>query len=519
MELIKPLTERAGSSLAAALGRIPKTVDPRTGAPYVSRATVFVSHAWKYNFEELLEALEAHVASVEEPASVYFWLDVFVVNQHTNMDKPKIWWTVTFREAIRSIGETCLVLAPWDGPIPLTRAWCIWEIASVAQTGAHLGISLSPAQAASFEAVLEEDFDRLISSLSHVDVRRAEAFLPSDRDMILRAAEENVGLSLLNELVMGQLREWLVATARRAHAKLPEADVYLSKLHNGLIMLLREQHKLDEAETLCRAALKHTTDAFGTDHPDTYGSMSALAWVLKDKSNLVEAECLFRDALTGRRSCSSLGSQHATALMTVSDLAWVVKDQGRLEDAEALFREAYEGRRETLGEAHPDTLLSLTNLGWIMKDLGNLGAAEGIFRDALAGRRGTLGPCHRDTIMSMTNLGWVVKDQGKLAEAESLFREALESRRACEELGPRHPETWTAMTDLAWIVKDLGRLDESEVLFEAALDGRREALGPCHPGTISSMECLAIILQDQGKSERANALKVQASRAQRRKVV
>ena len=41
--------------------------------------------------------------------SVRLWNDLFVEEQ---------------------IDHTVLVLAPWDDPIPLTQAWCLWEIYS-----------------------------------------------------------------------------------------------------------------------------------------------------------------------------------------------------------------------------------------------------------------------------------------------------------------------------------------------------------------------------------------------------
>ena len=91
-------------------------------ASEVGLATVFVGHAWLYEFEWLVSALEA----AKMPASTRFWVDVAVVNQHVNSTKGFDWWSTTFRSAVGKIGTTLLVLAPWNAPIPLRRAWCIW---------------------------------------------------------------------------------------------------------------------------------------------------------------------------------------------------------------------------------------------------------------------------------------------------------------------------------------------------------------------------------------------------------
>lgn len=38
------------------------------------------------------------------------------------------WWSGAFRAAIRSFRHVVAVLDPWDGPVALTRAWCLWRV-------------------------------------------------------------------------------------------------------------------------------------------------------------------------------------------------------------------------------------------------------------------------------------------------------------------------------------------------------------------------------------------------------
>ena len=51
--------------------------DPNTGVPYTSSATVFVSHAWKYKFYEVVVAVMEQYASKHQ--DVYFWFDHFTI--------------------------------------------------------------------------------------------------------------------------------------------------------------------------------------------------------------------------------------------------------------------------------------------------------------------------------------------------------------------------------------------------------------------------------------------------------
>jgi hypothetical protein len=97
----------------------------------VGRARIFVSHAWKYRFADVLTALEAHVARLKAAADydgreIYLWFDICTVNEHTGVGGGGDSWASTFKAAVGAIAHTCLVLSPWDDPVVLTRSWCLW---------------------------------------------------------------------------------------------------------------------------------------------------------------------------------------------------------------------------------------------------------------------------------------------------------------------------------------------------------------------------------------------------------
>ena len=348
--IIKPLTRSAQSALVDALQR-PEMGSLGNKEHFTGRATIFVSHAWKYKFEQLIDALEAYAELLGDLEAARLWLDVFVVNQHASVDKPKIWWTKTFQNAIRSIGRTCLVLSPWNALIPLTRAWCIWEMASVAQTKTMLDIALSVDESADFERALQKDFKSIASSLSRIDIRWAEACYQSDKEMILNAAESTVGLSKLNEQVLGLMREWLAQAGRDALAKLPEEERGTSSLLCNLAGHLLDQGHLSESERLLRESvaarrrdsgerggtLDATREVLGAQHPDTLTSMNNLASVLYNQGKLAEAEGLLWEVLKAAREV--LGARHPDTMASMNNLANVLSAQGKLADAERLHRE------------------------------------------------------------------------------------------------------------------------------------------------------------------------------------
>ena len=91
---IKELEGTTTSDMLSIVKNITKTEESR-GSSYcqkllnnnktkalVGPATVFVSHAWKYNFAEFLSALETRFS--KEPEAL-LWIDIFSHNQHNEI--------------------------------------------------------------------------------------------------------------------------------------------------------------------------------------------------------------------------------------------------------------------------------------------------------------------------------------------------------------------------------------------------------------------------------------------------
>ena len=163
-----------------------------------------------------------------------------------------------------------------------------------------------------FEAALVDDFDPIQASLSKVDVRTAKCCNPEDTKAILDELEQGVGFVACNTLVLGLLREALVAQARAVLARLPVAE-------RGTSVLL-----------------------------------TCLGRLLKDTGQLKEARPLYEEVLQARRE--ALGDRHLETLISISNMGALLYGMGQLTEAMPLFEEALQGSRETLGDSHPHTL-------------------------------------------------------------------------------------------------------------------------------------------------------------------
>lgn len=118
---VKPKTKDSQQSYASLFRDIPNAFGP---------ATHFVSHAWKYTFADLISAIgifyDGLPQEVQNSNTVFFWIDLFVIDQNNSVTRPHSWWSTTFVEAIRKFGKVLLVFQPFLDPLPLKRAWCLW---------------------------------------------------------------------------------------------------------------------------------------------------------------------------------------------------------------------------------------------------------------------------------------------------------------------------------------------------------------------------------------------------------
>jgi hypothetical protein len=87
---------------------------------YVGKATVLVSHAWKYPFLDLAASLAAYA---EEHPNTFFWIDALCNNQHATPTLDLDWLTNAYKKKVQSMAKVLLVTTPWEDPLLLKSAW------------------------------------------------------------------------------------------------------------------------------------------------------------------------------------------------------------------------------------------------------------------------------------------------------------------------------------------------------------------------------------------------------------
>jgi tetratricopeptide (TPR) repeat protein len=494
--------------------------DPATAA-LVGRPTVFLSHAWKYAFGDLVAALEAFQAArpAGEPELV-FWIDIFSIDQHKTGSWPLEWWSTTFKEAIRLIGHMVMVMAPWDAPVPLTRAWCLWELFCTVDVGAQFSVALGPSERAAFEASLENNdnpTNLLLDAFAKVDVAAAEAGKVEDGAMIKAAvarlggggrAGSAGGAARLNGTAKGAMTGWLLAEAkrlvdaRRGRAGLLEGPAALRLASVVAVML--SKHGDQAAGPLFEEVVLAQEAAAGARGLATLEAKMNLGGLLaKDSNEAARGIRLLQEVVAGYEA--ALEPRHEATLGAKLSLAITLHHQMEYTAARPLFDEVVDGAEATLGTAHETTLGAKYKLGLMLGDQGVLARARVLLEQAVAGFEAAKGAGHPDTLVAKMNLANQLTRQAEPTAARLLYEEALLGLEAA--FGPQHENTLRTKMNLAGLLMNMqAEAAVVQPLLEEAVAGFEAELGPQHSETVMAKVNLAILKQKQGEVASAESL-------------
>ena len=462
------------------------------------QSTVFVSHAWQYNNKRFFSC----VSELENTDDEHFWIDALTVNQFHNQHGFD-WWSTTFQQCIANIKKTVLILLPYSDPIPLKRAWCLFEIFCTDQAGIGFEVAMDRNETAAFHSALSADRFKFEDWVAKIDLSRAEAFDPSDKTNILAAVEESHsagdGVHRLNKRVIEMLRQWLTQQVQSINTVTTNEDYFYLQRGKGEFLL--SQGRFSEAETVFRHLIQEAKKQKWVETRLLY-AMSRLASSLSRQGKLKEAESLYRQCVAGRERTG--GATDSNTLESSHNLALVLRKRGKLSEAVSLYRKVLTGKQSTLGVDHPSTASTMCELGGALLDREDFEEAETLLRTALTVEQKEKGEGHPSTLITLSNLALLLQKTGRLEEAESLRRKEL--RITEEKLGPLNPETLTSVSNLGGLVDQQGKFEEAEQLYRRALVGRQQSLGKTHPNTLSSAGNLAVFLRQRGRLEESEVL-------------
>ncbi|KAI8840792.1 hypothetical protein BJ741DRAFT_646925 [Chytriomyces cf. hyalinus JEL632] len=498
-KLVQPLTAHTRRSMI-------DTLSFEGRSDVVSEANWFVSHAWKYQFLEVIDALTDFAGKKGIPAKEFIiWFDLFSNSQHETANRPFEWWENTFMSAIKKMGQVVMVLIPWSDPIPLTRAWCIFEIYSTVKTGSVFDVAMPSRNQVEFLVELRNNPREFYDLLAKFESRNAEATNPVDKDRIFQVIAETVGFNTLDKMVLGVFRDWTESLMSwfvdTIGTKLTPEDALL--LQWSLASLYRLNGKLSLAFELHRSVYQERLKMLGPDHIDTLVSMNNMIECALDISYLSKTRtetdyvALMEECFeTAKRT---LGVDHAFTLLTMYNTTSSYIDQGKFEKAEAVLSECLERRMKILGSHDSETLRTMERLATVYAKLNLAAKAESFYKLIIELFEDQHGSNNVDGLIYCTSLVNLYKSTKQTEKALKI----------CQEITPKYRDgidttlSLEVMHHLAETLQSQGQLDQSIAMRKDCLARTRKLLGENHENTLAFVHAIGLSYFDLGKYDDA----------------
>ncbi|GIL50307.1 hypothetical protein Vafri_6512 [Volvox africanus] len=198
----------------------------------------------------------------------YVWLDIFAINQHPSEQQAND--LAQLQEVVGASEATLLVMDRY-GTV-LTRIWCLYEIwQTVRQRGSEaLCVLAGPL-----------DFEELVHVWGELEVERAQATFPADRDRILADIRAATGSAELNRHIQQALGKSAIRDLEAVRAAAPRTRLHGERAYRAAVLL-----RTAGSGAVALAAAREAADVFcscvGHAHPDSLRALRAVAGCHKD---------------------------------------------------------------------------------------------------------------------------------------------------------------------------------------------------------------------------------------------
>jgi tetratricopeptide (TPR) repeat protein len=390
-------------------------------------ADVFISYAWTYSFKDLLAALS------ENPTDRYVWIDAFVLNQHMLSATATDVLREMFSKALQKIGNSEVVLIPYDDPIPAHRIWCVFEQYIIVTNNINWVPRMTPVDREEFKKKLSQGslgvkfFFKIFSA---IDVEKAEAEVENDRATILKLVRE-VGVSNVNKASLGSVKKWMLDVAiglTREVGERSKESAYVftsvSALHQALGQFEEALSWLDKSLTLLR--INKNLYTINELNEQILNSLIAKAATLKGLKRYLEELSSLNEALLFAKH------DYIKRNIILNQIDQAKTQMGNVVDSETVefvgFGFGYDVPEESLS-AHGMTKYRQGHLAEAVEFLL-------VALDNLTLKNGNVNP---EVAAVQYNLSLVYRDQGRV----TLAKESVEKALTCYKnlLGIDHPDT------------------------------------------------------------------------------
>lgn len=298
------------------------------------------------------------------------------------------------------------------------------------------------------------------------------------------------------------IAEALDEASRRAERELADQPEILAAVLGTLGVSYSSQGKMDLAEKHSRAALDIRRKVQGPEHPETAGSMVALAEKLVAQGKYPEAEALAREAVAVFRRLRERGEVNPRGFaLSLNILGMAQGYRGDAQAAQASYVEAVEVGANLTGVDRGMIATIYSNLAIQRGNQGDTDGAVDYLQKAIAEMRRLPDKPVTNLANSLSNLGSFLTIKGDYAKADTALREAEELNR--NAVGEKHYFTAMAIIYLADNSCEQGDFDRALGEINRAIAIQKEILKEGHIDFARSWSILGKILTRSGEPARA----------------
>ena len=282
------------------------------------------------------------------------------------------------------------------------------------------------------------------------EARRAAADMRSVNAFLLDVLKLSDPFETHAELTLGEALDRAAGGLDTRFAGRPDLS---ADIRFGIGYSMLSRYRLDAAETQLTRALDEATRAFGDRDLRTLQALEGVAGLRQEQGRIVEAERLYRDAIT-RIQAGPLRT-HLLHVTLLNNLGNLLLTQERYPEADAML-----GRAITAADRLPDLPAAdraglLSNQAQAVHGLGDLPRADTLYRRAEAAYRAAAMRETPDLAIVLNNRASLAEDRGDRAEALALHRQSLAVRETV--FGGAHPMVASALANVARLEAEAGQ--------------------------------------------------------------
>lgn len=297
---------------------------------YVGKPKWFISHSWSNLFLETVEAIIATFVKLygQDARDIVVWIDIFSFFQGGNENVPFEYLNSTLIKNICDIENMMMVMIPWDKPLSLTRAWCLYEAFACFSTGSTFELALTRSDYDRFTESLQKNHNYFYDMFTSIHSMKSDSGKQSDKQLIHHAINTKCssGYKELDEKLYDEMKKWLIKFLQGKISTITNLSDNASwRLALGNVYF--KSGIYDDAESQYTRCVNIRRKLLGTDNLDTITSIHNLAAIYKAQKRYDLAEPLYKECALTRLRIMGMSSQDTRD--SLNDLALIYQEQNK----------------------------------------------------------------------------------------------------------------------------------------------------------------------------------------------